>query len=294
MKKIKKLFSILSLCLVTSLASNGSIVLANTNNEKNYDRQTKELIEKFPSFKESLEKYTTGELVSSEEVYIRYTPKTEELKKEYKTTEEVNKDFIVEEFTREEYEIESKKEELKEVIRGIGSQETTPSSWIRVDLQVYYGDPSIQSDYMAYNFSSWLKDPYLRLTDAIGISLSNGLIISGNASTRAAEYHYYDPYYPGGDRVERLVVKANNEGKNGVLATFNLDNGNPSSTLYHNAMIQTGVNFVGSGYNQGWINGHYVHKELGFGDISIGTDGRPSISAGTKYDQHQSSIHVSR
>lgn len=294
MKKIKQLCGALAITLVASLASNSSLVLANTNPKEKYTKQTKELIEKFPEFKESLEEDTTGELVSSEEKYIRYTPKTDNLKREYKSVEEVQKDFIIEEFTREEYEIESQKEELRKSIRGIGSQETSQTSWIRVDLQVYYGDSSSQSDYMAYNFSSWLKDPYIKLTDGVGISFSNGLIASSNANTRKGSYHYYDPYYPGGDRVVNLSVQLNKDGHNGVLSTFNLDNGNSSPIEYHNAMVQTGVNYIGNGVNQGWINGHYIHKEVALGDISMGPDGVPSLSFGGTYDRHQSSIHVSR
>lgn len=256
--------------------------------ETEHSESTKELIEMFPNYKKSIEEDTTGVLVGSEETYVKFIVKEDVKVKDSYSLDNLEDDFDVEYFTREEYKKEMSKS-LLTLDRGIGNQEGGTTNWLRLDLQVYTGNGV--SNYMAYNFSSWLTSPIFRFKDAIGISTSNGLVISGDSNTRRAEYRSTDPSSPIGS-VKKLTVSVSDHG-NGVLASSNL--GAPFGPAeYHNWMIQTGVSYNNANVKQGWITGHYVHKQIALGSIGMDANGIPNLSVGGSTDTHSGSIYINR
>lgn len=288
MNKFKKITICMLAFLCTSLLGQSKITFAEQNigNEA-----TQELMKLYPEFKESIIKDTTGELVDSNEVYVKLTEKEDSKHLSTYTLDELNDDYEVEYYTREEFE----KEYNPISTYGIGSLEKDSCSWLRLDLQVYYG--SGQSDYMAYNFCSWITSPKIRFTDGIGISVSTGLVVSPDSNTRHAEYSFANPYEEFGS-VQNLEVTVN-EGGNGVLATAGLQPASvmeafPNLKEYHNFMIQTGVSYNGSGVDKGWITGTYLHKQIAIGGIGMDATGTPNLSVGGSYDMTKGSIAVTR
>lgn len=249
-------------------------------------------MEKFPSFKDSLDKYTTRKIAARKETYVKYTPKTDNIKQEYKNVDELKEDFDIKEYTKDEYEQEKKNEGHSRRKRSIGNMETTPCSCLKLDLQVYYGNTPYT--YMAYNYCFWKTIPSFRFEDAIGISLSNGLIASKDENTRHAVYEYAERTDPDGVQYKTSPVEVNSGG-NGVMAKFKLHSQKYlNSGDFHNIMIQTGVTFNGSGTSEGWITGNYSHKQLAIGSIGMDVSGTPSVSINAVTDSHQGSISVSK
>lgn len=311
--KKSKLFKICLSLFLFGIISIPTNVFADTNSSKSIivngqaitDPTTQELIKKFPYFKKSLEKYTNGKLAYSNEVYFKYTPKENaNVKKSYNSESEVEKDFNVQKYTKQQYENEKKSELLTNSIQpfSIGGQQGGTSSWLRMTLQVYYRNS--HSDYMAYNFSSWLTPPVLQYKDAIGISLSSGLIASSDAGSRHAEYQHNDPYVTSSNDegvYQNLPVTISSEG-NGVMATFDLASkarsgplkGGSASTEYNDVMIQTGVIYNNPSVDKGWITGNYLHAEISVGSIGMDVHGVPSISWSLINDSVQGSVYVDR
>ena len=234
-----------------------------------------------------------SELVDSSEVYVKFTKKqnfTLTRNKSY-SLDELDTDFDVNYYTKEQYIAETKLGKQLST-RSIGAQEGGNSSWLKMTLQVYYGNGS--NKYFAYNCCSWLTSPLCRFTDGIGITVSSHLIISGDSGSRHSEYI-------AGDRVngERYYtnsyVDINQEG-NGVLAKFGLYKDNMCwQGEFHNFMVQTGVNFAGYASTEGRISGHYVHKQVGVGSVSMNpTTGIPSVGIASSEDSVKASVYVSR
>jgi hypothetical protein len=284
---MNKLFKvILSTAIIGALSISGNATA--TTVKTNYSQSTKELIEKFPNFEKSIKEQTTGVLVGAEETYVKFTAKKDAKIDESYNLDTLKEDFDVEYFSREEYKKE-RENSLFSTDRGIGSQEGGTTNWLRLDLQVY--DATGSSDYMAYNFSSWLTSPIFRFEDGIGISTSNSIIASPDPKTRAAEYRSVDPSSPIGS-VKQLQVEVSREG-NGVLATSQL--GAPFGPAeYHDWMIQTGISYNNDTVKEGWITGHYLHKQIAIGSIAMDKNGIPNLSIGGSTDTHSGSIHVSR
>ncbi|MDF2504973.1 hypothetical protein [Clostridium sp.] len=307
MKNLSKTLLILSVIgligLVTSPTTTFAATISN-DGQAVTDTSTQELMKKFPEFKKSLEKNTTGKLAYSKDMYVKYTQKpNSDIKRNYTTISDTSKDFQISTYTKQQYENEFKKEKLSNIqssalavskvtTSGIGKEEGGITSWMQVKLQVYYGKNG--SDYMAYNFSHWLTVPKINFTDAIGISLSSGLIVSGDSSTRGALYVHDDPYDPYGD-TEVLPVTINNKG-NGVMAKFKLNspfNGG-AFTTYNDSMIQTGVVYNSPNLKNGRISGNYLHTQVSFGSIGMDINGVPSVGLNVTSDTCQGSIFVSR
>lgn len=248
---------------------------------------TTKLISIFPSFRKSLDKYTTGKLVSSKEMYIKYTPKsTASTQKIYTSKDDIKNNFEIKAYTPQQYTDETSKTFL--TASSIGGQQGAPCSWLKTTLQVY--NRTTAGTYMAYNFSSWLKTPYLHLTDAIGLSFGNGLVASGDAASRHAEYNYNNvsnqatTFSPG--------VQINSSSGNGVMAAFSLYRYAPHGKEFNDAMISTGVQFSGNGTDSGWISANYSHAQLAIGSVGFTGAGLPSMGIGA--DIHQVSVFVTK
>lgn len=250
---------------------------------------SKEFINIFPQFKESLKKHTSGVMISNQEVYLKIQPKENaKIKDTYPNKSSLEKDFYITEHTKSEYLTENNKPHR--VKRSISDQEGPSCSWLKLSLQVYEGNGS--SDFMVYNFCSWLTRPFFKFTDAIGISVSDDLIISGDKSSRHGVYEYTSL----GAKHKQLEIEINQTGS-GILGKFDLEA--PTSRLeqtapYDNIMIQTGVSFNKTYAKSGRIYGHYVHKEVGFGGIGMDATGNPTVSVSASYDKHSQSVYVTR
>jgi hypothetical protein len=265
------------------------------------DPTTLELIKTFPSFKTSLDADTNGELVSSRETYIKYTPKSNvDIKKIYNNSTDVAKDFEITEYTKQQYETEEAQSSLNSSIglfSTIGDQTETPCSWLAVNFQVYNG--STAGTFMAYNFSSWKAKPNFRFEDGIGISCGTGITVVQDNATRHASYNHN--VFPNKDYTQTLQVTINagqgvsNVG-NGVLATFNLGDNNTltSYPTYDNIMISSGFQFTGSGTSNGWLSANYLHKQIGIGSINMDAAGVPSVSFSISHDEHQALIYIAK
>lgn len=331
-KMLKRRSRILLTLLLTCglVLPQGTAIAADRGNAIKLDESTIELIEMFPEYKESLQKDTTGDLVGNSEVYIKMKPK-DDLKDEslnnkssrinensIMTTDEITENFEIECYSKEEFDSKYKKyvdkmpktstsrSKVEDMVIqrssggssdggtvGIGPLEVNSCSWLRLDLQVYNGSGS--SDYMAYNFCSWLTRPVFRFTDAIGISTTSGLIISSDTTVRSALYRYPSPFVPTGAGTSLTVT---NQG-NGVIAKvplipISVYNTYPNLKEYNNMMIQTGISFSGTSTKQGWIQGNYLHKQVAIGGIGMDVNGVPSLSIGGSTDTHSGMIHVQR
>ena len=293
MKKftIKKLFKPLLSGLLVALMIVPINVFAATSlvEQAINEPATKELISIFPNFQKSLYEHTNGKLVSANEVYYKYTPKaTANIKKVYTNESDIKKDFEIQEYTKQQYE----KQILNPILKSsIGGQEEVPCSWLSVNLQVY--NSKYSNEYLAYGFYSWKTQPFFQFTDAIGISLTSGLIVTDDTnkdSTRHAEYNYETLKQE--DTNITLPVEIQDGAANGVMARVPLGNGAWSS--YNNMMISTGVRYSGSGTNAGWISANYLHKEIGIGAINMDAAGVPSVSAGTASSSHHALVPVSK
>ncbi|MGK0469445.1 hypothetical protein [Clostridium sp.] len=289
-----KLFNSLLSVLLMALMIMPTNAFASTNLDSQADSTTKELINTFPNFKESLDKNTNGKLVSSNEIYYKYTPKTTNNTKKYYTNQaDAEKDFYISEYTKEQYETEIALTKLipeTSLTNYIGDQEGTDCSWLRISLQIY--ESQYVDEFMAYSFSSWLKVPFITFTDAIGISMSNGLIVTDDTdrtSTRYAEYNYQDGINPEGTYTT-LPVEINDTYANGVMAKPNLRLGHLSS--FNNMMISTGVRFSGTGTSEGFVFGNYLHTEVGIGALNMDAAGLPSLSLSLSYDEHHVSVPI--
>lgn len=262
------------------------------NPTKVADERTKEMIEKFPGFEKTWNTDIEG-LASSDEKYYKFIPKETVLSnqqktrtiKTYKDMDDAQKDFIIKEYTPQEYQNEKLKtySPMTYTAKSIGNQQGGTCSWLRISLQVYNSTKS-GSNYLAYNYSSWLKDPACRFQDAIGISMSSGLILSGDDSTRQAQYIYTSPMGEQYDEYHNLYIHRGEKG-NGVMATFQLhdasheySDGGASNRSYHDAMIGTGIKYSNANIKSGWITGQYSHKQLSFGSYSISSSGSISVS----------------
>jgi hypothetical protein len=282
---MKQIFKIMFLAVSILLGIVSTPALAST---MAFSESTEELFLKFPSYKETLEKQTTGKLIDAQEIYFKLTPKENVTIKSTYNTKNLESDFIIEEYSREEFNKISKE-------KGIGGQEGGSSNWLRMDLQVYQS--SGQSDYMAYNFCSWKTKPIFRFQDAIGISVSDGLIISGDSSSRFAEYRFQNPYSPvGGCTI--LGTEINPHG-NGIMAKTYLQPGNaleafPGLNEYHDMGIGTGVVYNNNNIRNGRIAGNYLHKQLAVGGIGMDINGVPNLSIAGSSDSVSASIFVSR
>lgn len=288
MNKITKIISLVLAIVFTSLVGTGEITHAQEQYENN---TTQKLIELYPEFKESIDKDTTGKLVDSSEVYVKLIEHEDSEHLSEYSFDNLDDDYEVEYYTREELENEYSAISTYR----IGNLEKDNCSWLRLDLQVYQG--SGQSDYMAYNFCNWITSPKFRFTDGIGISVSTGMVISGDSSTRHATYKSANPYLEFG-ATEKLAITVN-EGGNGILATAGLKPASvmeafPNLKEYHSFMIQTGVSYNSSCVNKGWITGSYLHKQISIGGIGMDVTGVPNLSIGGSYDRTKGSIPVSR
>lgn len=288
MIKLKSLLALSLSALITVLTLPINTLALTKDKTITPNPTTIELMNNFPQFKESLNSNTTGILVSNTESYIKYTLKENSTpQNEYKNYSEIKNDFYIEQYTKENYlkELNTKPKRLR---RSIGDQEGPSCNWLKITLQVY-NSSNANEDYMVYNFSSWLTKPAFRFTDGIGISVSNGMLISPNRHTRSAVYNY-DVF--GEPKSTSLGVEINENG-NGVLAKFDLcPSGYQDSNKHNDAMIQTGVCFSSS--NKGRISGHYIHKQLVFGSIGMDGKGIPSLSVSLGQDSHSQSIYVEK
>ena len=288
MRKIKYL--VLTLLLI--VFSIPTTAFAATNKDTNFNDETLQLMERFPQFKESVDKYTTKKLLSSEEKYVKFTLKENANPKDtYKNSEEISRDYDIQEYTKEELINEMSRTRLY-----VGSAEGQQCSWLRLKLEVYEANDSAVSDaykqgrplhYMAYAFASWLTVPFFTFSDgeALAISTSDGLIISGNSDTRHANYSFGIGKQ---DYFKDLSVSVENQ--RGAMAKFSLCGG---STQFNDAMISTGIAYNGS-TNSGWITAHYVHKEVSFGSIGMDLTGVPNVSVQANCDSTSQSVYVER
>lgn len=286
---------------LNALASNQQIPTGNDFNEEIFaSEKTKELTNMFPGFEKHLRENTNGVLAGEQDVYIRYTPKENtkvDMKnlKTYSNEEEISKDYIVEYFTKQEYEDEIQKAYKGIGIQSIGPVEQQPCSWLNLDVQVYYGN--FYNDFLAYNFCSWKTRPIFHFTDGIGISVSEGLIISGDINSRYSEYIAHDYGSPVG-RVYNASLEINAAG-NGVLAEYPLQltyisPGVPDPDEYHNFMVATGIEWNGNSIDKGRIYGHYLHKQIAIGGISLDPSGVPSLDIGGSSKSHSGSVYVTK
>lgn len=184
-----------------------------------------------------------------------------------------------------------KKYFAKSLIIALGFLTIISNSWLNMDLQVYNRNNS--STFMAYNFSSWIKNPVFNLEDAIGISVGEGMYIPGanDSSLRQAQYSYCDGYDPNNWNTRNLQTQIKNGGR-GTIAKFKLDSYMGAYEI-HNIMIQAPVNFHPH-TNEGWISGHYLHKGKNISSISVDINVVPNLSISDASDRDESSLFVTR
>lgn len=276
-KNLKKIIAtaMASLIVVGGITTKATASELNID-DKGYDEITIEMMQKFPDFKKQLEE-SKGKVISSNESYIKFSKKPNvELKSEY-TRETIAEDMEITYHTKDEYLAEQKKAKADP---GFW-QDSTQTSWMRLGTQVIENTYP-RSTYMAYNFASWLTSPAFRYKDAIGIAVSDGVII-GDRGRVAAQY------VAGNMQTGYNVntVLSVNISKNGALAEgwLNTAPGIIGEGEYHDYMIQVPIEFINTNNTVGRIFGTYMHKQLSVGGVSIGLDGKPSPSIGSKYDK---------
>lgn len=296
--KLNKRILCTMLCFGVILIQSSSLVSAKEKTNKivqegKYSKRTVELIEDFPEFEKSLKKYTTGDLVSETETYIKIEPKENiDLQDSY-TLDTITNDFNLKYYTREEFEIE-KKQDIDNTISAYSlsrAQESTPSSWLSMTVQVYKGTGL--SQYMVYNTAEWKSSPFFRFEDGIGIRLSNELTFSSDISTRTAYYkagsvlHSYN---------KNLLVERGGPNLNTIMAKANLYNNNMGyKDETHKFMISSGVNFSSTTGTEGSVMGEYIHKEVSIGSVGINaTTGGLSISLSASSDKCTATTSIVR
>lgn len=282
MKKLVTSIFLSIFCLFTIFSTN-----ANATTTTNYDK----LSDLFPSFKEDLAKYSTGKLISSDDVYVRF-----QLKDEYKNYEGTLSEgqFNVESFTKEDYE----KERLNEAIntikstRGavtIGPVDTSQEpSWLRITFDVYEGNTV--NKFRCYSFASWKTRPAFTFTDGHGISTSDTMFI--NDEPFETQYMYMDSY-----NNVTYTRPSYIENRYGVVAKIDLRGDTELQTFVsHNSMIGVTAQFSNEtpGVKQsGKVYSEYLHKEVALGGIGIAADGTPDIGLSVSSDSYSVSRQVS-
>lgn len=285
LKKIGTL--ILSICLLVP----GSTVLAANNSNTEEPIVNNEAINywkgKFDSFEDQINSGNLGALVGSSEIYIKYTPKNENIDLETATEDDFNK--LV--FDKDGY----VSERLKEVSPfAIGPFEPNGTcSWLRLDLQVY--ETSTRGIYSAISFWEWKTDPQFRLKDINGIYVSSELGIGEVTPTnpKVAEFRFRETN-SNTWTVRRPFVSVSQYG-NGAATTIDLPG---DSELFNHdyfmGMLQVPVEFVNTGSTAGRIYTCYSHTRLSVGDLSFDSEGKPSFGITSKIDEFSGSVRITK
>ena len=283
--KVFKLF--ISALLITLITVPTNIFAStNSNVQAIVDPTTAKFISIFPSFKASLDKYTDGNLITQSEIYYKYTPKsTASTEKIYNNEADINKDFEIKKYTKQQY----ANERLGIGTNIIGGQEGGNSSWLLILLDVY--NSSGLSNYMVYNFGSWITQPIYHMSDAIGISVGDTMMVSSDSGTRFSSYNHTNMWDEDINETASVQISA---GGKGVMSVFTLSPAGPGINEYHNFMVSTGVKYNNALEYNGWITGNYLHTQASIGSISMSVKGVPGVSASIDNDLLQGSRPVSR
>lgn len=282
-KGLKKLIvtAMAGLIIVGNFTINASADTTTIKERVNKTIESNEILDemssKFPDLRKHLEEYTTGELAGSEETYVKFTKKPNvKLKDEY-TMETLQEDIDISYHTKEEY--------LKE--KDARYESTNETSWLRISAQVF---KSQFVQFMAYNFSSWLRSPFFKLKDAIGLTVGEGVIIGrDNVPGRMAQYACGSIK---NNYVNNLNLTVNSKG---ALAEAYINQSISGwQGEYHDFMMAVNVEFNNSSTTAGRLDATYNHKEIGVGGISLSPTGFPSVSIGSKYSKAEASVHFYR
>lgn len=260
----------------------------NSNSSKtNIDNEvTNYWSEKFDTFNEELNNGNLGDLVGTSELYIKFTPKNEDIDLKNATEDDFNKEV----FDREGYE----KELFNKNSRYIGPFEPNGTcSWLRLDLQVY--ETSTSGLYSAISFWEWKTVPQFRFKDINGIYVSSEFIIGNETAgaSKVAEFRYREAN-SGTWTFENPNVEISQFG-NGAAASINLPG--DSSLFTHDlfmGMLMVPVKFSNTGSTDGRIYTSYSHTRVSLGDISFDSEGKPGFGLTSKIDEFSGSVYVAK
>lgn len=266
------------------------------DNSENMDYQTADESttywkDRFPIIDENLNNGTLGEMVSSIETYVKYTPKNSDINLRAAT----ENDFDVEVFDKDGYKKEVLKDEIAKInSRGIGEFEPNGEcTWLRRDLQVY--KTSVYDEYQAVCFFEWLQIPIFRLSDLCGIYVSSELIIGESTSTnfKHAEFRYTES--PSNEEYVLTPTVQHSEYGNSVAAKFDLPGGSDLGRYTQfMGMVATPIAWSSSTGLRGRVFMEYSHSFVSVGDISFDKDGMPSFGLGAKVDDTNGSLLITR
>ncbi|WP_010295837.1 hypothetical protein [Clostridium senegalense] len=283
----KKVISVLlSLCIISPGAT---AFAAETQESVKKDSSTIYWEERFPTIKEQLDNGELKELVGNDEMYIKYTPKNDNINMRLAT----ESDFTSEAFTKEEYIKERQKESI--TTRDIGPFEPNEScSWLRLDLQVY--STAIYGEYQACSFWEWQTNPIFRINDLNGIYVSSEMLIARSHANNPiiSEFRYRETN--SGVWCTTKLGTSVSEFGNGVAATVKLPG--DSELFAHDSfrgMLCAPVEFSNTGSIRGRIYTSYGHSYIAIGDEpSFDSEGKPSFGLTNAREEHSGSVHVSR
>lgn len=284
---LKKIGAIvLSICLLVPTSS--VFASDNSNSSKtNIDNEvTNYWSEKFDTFNEELNNGNLGDLVGTSELYIKFTPKNEDIDLKNATEDDFNKEV----FDREGYE----KELFNKNSRYIGPFDPNGTcSWLRLDLQVY--ETSTSGLYSAISFWEWKTVPQFRFKDINGIYVSSEFIIGNETAgaSKVAEFRYREAN-SGTWTFENPNVEISQFG-NGAAASINLPG--DSSLFTHDlfmGMLMVPVKFSNTGSTDGRIYTSYSHTRVSLGDISFDSEGKPGFGLTSKIDEFSGSVYVAK
>lgn len=252
---------------------------------------TNNLKDQFPAFKKDLAKYSNGNLVTSQESYVRF-----KLKDEHKNITENRKpnQFTAESFTKEGYEKEIIKEKISKKFGSslsrsyIGNVDTSQEPyWLRMNLEVYQGNTN--NKFRCYSFASWKTKPAFTFTDGHGISTSDAMLI--NEDPIETQYMYMDSWNNVSFEKPGYI-----ENRYGVVSEVDLVGSSEIMQIVsHNSMIGVTAQFANEtpGVMQtGKIFSEYLHKEVALGGIEIDSDGKPAVGIQVSSDSYSLSCQV--
>lgn len=290
---IKKITTILLsvLLLVPGITSS-----AQENSDKNKVNEASQYwVERFPAFKESIEKNTNGKLVGVDEMYIKYTPIEENDNEKAEgifnfAGKVMENEFNSKVYTRDEYLRETSMFK-PQYIGGFEPNGGGDPYWLRLDLQVYeIGN----GKYFAYSFFEWKTRPVFRFTDLQGIYTSSELVIAENTASTPIVGEYIAIDTNGNQSYELTPYEVSQHG-NGVLSKIDLlGDSELFQYQYNMGMLQAPVEFSNSTGTTGRIFTNYVHKQIAIGLPQFDEDGKTGFGLEISTDEHSGSVYISR
>lgn len=283
MKKI----SILVLLIIFSFSVNVFAAPLTENKTSNFNR----VLEEFPELKQQLKEEGYTDVVSEENVYLKFELKDDINKyaKEYQLS-----DYNVSEISEEEFiraGLEKATDELfngvKPVqgIQALGDwgdyfEDVKQDAYLQLSLCVIRNSADKYKFTINHNYW-WMKQPSFNFSDVIGISVGNTMKINANSYSskhlvrglkKQPTLENFTEVVDGTDFVHNNAGVAIKFGMVGNSQNVSID----SQSGYLTCKAEFTQPEVG--YQTSNVFGNYIHTHLGFaGDVSLDIQGMPSI-----------------